>query len=62
MTSINEIQSAIESLPKDEYARLFEWICQRDWQAWDKQVERDASSGKLDFLLDEAMAEKNKES
>jgi hypothetical protein len=32
-----------------------------DWEAWDRQIEQDASSGKLDFLVDEAMAEKKQE-
>ncbi len=58
VTTINEIQSAIESLPREEYARLVGWIRERDWEAWDKQLAQDASSGKLDFLVDEATAEK----
>ena len=30
---------------------------ERDWQAWDRQLERDVASGKLDTLADEALAE-----
>lgn len=35
-----------------------EWIAEKDWQDWDKQIEKDVASGKLDFLRDEAVAAK----
>ena len=38
------------------------WFTERDWKAWDHQIEQDAGSGKLDFLLDEAMAGKKNNS
>jgi hypothetical protein len=52
------MQSAMASLAPEEYARLREWFIERDWEQWDKQIEEDAQSGKLDFLIAEAMAEK----
>jgi len=30
MTTVKEIQTAIESLPQKEYKRLMEWIRERD--------------------------------
>ncbi|MGD8588549.1 MAG: hypothetical protein PVG22_06925 [Chromatiales bacterium] len=60
MATVEEIQSEIESLPHQEYIRLIRWIHQKDWQDWDKELEEDVSSGKLDFLLDEALGEKKK--
>ena len=30
----------------------------KDWNKWDKQIEADSKSGKLDFLITEAMKEK----
>ncbi len=53
MTKVEEIESAISSLPKDEYAQLRQWFIESDWQKWDQQIEADAASGKLDFLLQE---------
>ena len=32
----------------------------KDWDKWDKQIETDSKSGKLDFLIVEAMKEKEK--
>ena len=54
MTKVEEIESAISSLPEEEFSRLRRWIIERDWQKWDQQIEADAESGKLDFLLREA--------
>jgi len=58
VSSVEEIQSAIVSLAPEEYARLREWFIERDWEQWDQQIEADAQTGKLDFLVAEAMAEK----
>lgn len=30
----------------------------KDWDKWDKQIEADSKSGKLDFLIADAMKEK----
>jgi len=60
MATVENIQSDIESLPHREYIRLMRWIHQKDWQNWDKELEEDTASGKLDFLLEEAMDEKKK--
>jgi len=57
MTPIEEIEKAIDALPIDEYRRLREWFLQRDWDAWDRQIEDDSASGKLDFLVKEAEEE-----
>jgi len=58
MSKVEEIQSAIVSLSPEEYARLRHWFAERDWEQWDQEIEEDAASGKLDFLIDEAAAEK----
>ena len=55
---IEQIQVAIESLPYQEYIRLRQWFSERDWGKWDRQIEADSESGKLDFLIEEALNEK----
>lgn len=60
MTKVQEIQAAIESLPREEYLRLRQWFVERDWEQWDKQIEADSEAGKLDFLIQEALDEKAK--
>jgi hypothetical protein len=58
MTQIEAIQAEIESLSHEDFMRLREWIADRDWQGWDRQIEQDAAAGKLDFLKDEVEAAK----
>ena len=58
MDKIEEIKSSIESLSKDDLAHLRDWFFERDWEQWDKQIEKDSESGKLDFLVREALEEK----
>ena len=57
---LEEIQVAVESLPYEEYSRLRQWFSERDWEKWDRQIEADSESGKLDFLIEEALTEKAK--
>jgi len=60
MSKVEEILCSIESLSEEEYARLRQWFSDRDWEKWDRQIEVDSESGKLDFLIKEALDEKAK--
>jgi len=60
VTRIEEIKNAVVSLPVNEYRKFRDWFLERDWDEWDKQIEADAQSGKLDFLVKEAMDEKSR--
>jgi len=56
--SVAEIEAAIQTLPKDEFARFNEWYQRYVEEQWDGQIRADAQAGKLDFLLDEAKRER----
>ena len=58
IAQVEELQVAIESLPYQEYIRLRQWFSERDWGKWDRQIEADSESGKLGFLIEEALNEK----
>jgi len=58
MPNVEEIFSSIESLSKEEFARLREWFYERDWERWDREIEEDSKSEKLNFLVKEAFGEK----
>lgn len=60
MTKVEEIKAAIESLPEEEFIQIRQWFSKKDWQEWDKQIAQDSESGKLDFLIKEAIDEKDK--
>ena len=58
MSKIDELKADIEKLPSKELTELFRWLSEKDWENWDKQMEADSQSGKLDFLIREAHEEK----
>ena len=58
MNTVEEIQAAIQFLSPEDFAYLRKWIAEIDWEQWDKQIEKDSETGKLDFLIEEALAEK----
>lgn len=60
MQTVVEIIRSIEVLPQEEYDHLRHWFSERDWEKWDRRIEKDSDSGKLDFLIEEARAEKMK--
>jgi len=57
MGKIESIEKAVESLPPVELAEFRRWFAEFDAAAWDRQIEQDASSGKLDGLAAEALAD-----
>ncbi len=54
MTKIEELELAVSSLPEEEYSKFRQWFLERDWEAWDQEIESDAKNGKLAFLAQEA--------
>jgi hypothetical protein len=57
ISDITHIKQTISALDNDSFAQLREWFIEFDNARWDKQIEADSNSGKLDFLIDAAMAE-----
>ena len=60
MPKITEIQQAILALPETEYVEFRQRFSELDWKKWDRQIEADSKAGKLDFLIPEALYEKEK--
>ena len=50
MSTVQEIEAAIAKLNETELAEIRSWI-------WERDIERDAVSGKLDFVAEEALQE-----
>ena len=57
MSSVREIERAVSELPSEELRRFREWFAAFDEDLWDRQIERDLSSGRLDALVEEARTE-----
>ena len=52
--SLQEIETAITKLTSEERARLSAILAAHEGDAWDKRIETDARSGKLDALVTRA--------
>jgi hypothetical protein len=57
MTTAEDIEKAVEQLAPAELARFRAWFEAFDAEQFDAAIERDAGTGKLDALADEALAE-----
>jgi len=57
MDRVEEIEAAIQGLPREEYQRLVQWFRVREQTQYDEQMDRDSSVGKLDFMFEEAERE-----
>lgn len=54
MTTVEELEMAVDALTQEEYSRFRSWFLERDWERWDHEIEEDARAGRLDFLIREA--------
>lgn len=57
MSTLEQIEAAILTLPLDEFQQLRQWFFDVDYQRWDEQLEQDIADGKLEALAEEAIAE-----
>jgi predicted HTH domain antitoxin len=55
--TVLEIEQAIKQLPPDELAELANWFAEFHASAWDKQIEADVDSRRLDKVLKEVSEE-----
>ena len=60
MTKLEQIEKAIAALPHDDIVALADWFAEFHADLWDKQIEADAKSGKLDKFAAEALADVHK--
>jgi hypothetical protein len=54
MTTRLELESAIKQLPEGEIRDLAKWLQEYLDEMWDRQIESDLASGKLDRLIAKA--------
>jgi hypothetical protein len=50
MSTVQEIERALEKLSEEDLAEVRAWL-------WDRDIERDAATGRFDALADEALRE-----
>jgi len=57
MSTVAEIENALRTLPLQDARSVADWLQDYLDEQWDRQIEQDAKSGKLDKLAEEALAE-----
>jgi hypothetical protein len=55
MSTVHEIEQAIRKLEPQDLATLRQWFADFDAEVWDRQLEQDVASGRLDWLAEEAL-------
>jgi hypothetical protein len=56
MSTVEEVEAAVQKLSPDERAAFRAWFAEFDAQEWDRQIEADVATGRLDWLAAEAHA------
>lgn len=57
MTTLEEIEKAVSDLPIDQLAKFRAWFEEYEAARFDQKIERDATSGRLDRLAEQALAD-----
>lgn len=55
MSEVEQLEQKIQNLPEADLAKFRAWFTEFDANAWDRQLKRDVSAGKLDALADKAL-------
>jgi hypothetical protein len=57
MGKVEKIEAEVKALSPEELAVFRDWYTAYDAQVWDKQIESDAATGKLDKFAAQALAD-----
>jgi hypothetical protein len=55
--TLHELEQTIAKLPPAELSEFRQWFLRFDGDRWDEQIEKDATSGKLESLAQSALRE-----
>ena len=55
MTKVEKLEREVKELRRDELAAFRNWFRAYDAEEWDRQIEEDARSGKLDKVAEKAL-------
>ena len=57
--TIEDLERAVAALPPEKFAEFRDWFDSFDAVRFDQKIERDAKTGKLDRLAEQALADLN---
>lgn len=57
MSKVEELEGQVKALSADELKLFRSWFVEFDAELWDRQIEADTRSGKLNSLVERALAD-----
>lgn len=57
MSKLEDIEKAVTELPADQLAQFRAWFEEFEADRFDKKIEQDANTGRLDRLAEQALAD-----
>lgn len=57
MSTLQELETAVRHLSAEDLAAFRAWFAAYDAEVWDRQLEQDIRTGRLDALAEEALRE-----
>ncbi len=57
MSEVQDLERRVQGLSPEDLSEFRAWFLEYDWELWDRQIEADLNSGKLEKLVAEARAD-----
>ncbi len=57
MTEIEELETRVRNLPREEFSKFRDWFFEVENEFWDKQIKADFQAGKFNRLIEKAREE-----
>lgn len=54
MIALQELENEVKNLPKQDFSQFRNWFLDYENNKWDKEIEEDIYSGKLDDIMNNA--------
>lgn len=58
MSTVKEAEALVQRFSPEELAEFDDWYSELKADAWDRKFEADVAAGRLEWLAEEALAEK----
>lgn len=55
MSKVESLEREVKQLTSEELGQFRDWFLEFEWETWDRQIEQDSKSGKLDQLAQKAL-------
>lgn len=55
MSRVEILEQQVQQLDPQEFTQFRDWFLECEWDAWDRQVERDSKAGNLDAMARKAL-------